>query len=347
MSSDRRRAVADLAVLGVNLSAASLRDLRGALRPDVGAWIAEYTRDAYVTAAVLAEAGPARLGTAIAQAFPRSPLVTAHAALDLDELSGGRFTLGLGSQVRRANANWHGVRVERPVDQVADYVTAVRAAMDALRGGPKTYEGPFYQFDLRGRWRIPVPDRIPPILLAAAQPRMARAAGAVADGLVGHMLCTPAYFSERIAAAARAGAVGAGRDPDALELLVYRCCAVVGATPDAERDARRQIGFYAATRTYHPALAGMGFAAEAEKASAALASRDTTGLERAVSDAMLSAFATVGTVAECVRALREPHGPGGAADRMLLFPPYLDVPEESVRAAHATLIDVAAQVNAP
>lgn len=344
MTSQPRKTFADLAVLGVNLSAASLRHLRDALRPDVGAWIAEYTRDAYVTATVLAEGEPARLGTAIAQAFPRSPLVTAHAALDLDELSGGRFTLGLGSQVQRANARWHGIEIDRPVEQVADYVTAVRAAMTALSGGEPGYEGEFYRFDLRGRWRTPVPDRLPPILLAAAQPRMARAAGRVADGLVGHMLCTPAYFTERISAAARAGATAAGRDPDALELLVYRCCAVVGATPDAERDARRQIGFYAATRTYHSALAAMGFAAEAELASAALAAGDTAALERAVSDSMLAAFATVGTVDECVRALRGADAP--AADRVLLFPPYLEVPEESVRDAHETLIEVAAKVNA-
>ena len=71
------------------------------------------------------------------------------------------------------------------------------------------------------------------------------------------------------------------------------------------------------------------------------------GLERAVSDAMLSAFATVGTVAECVRALRDPAGPGGVADRVLLFPPYLEVPEEAVCGAHRTLVEVAARVNEP
>lgn len=340
MASRAHEAAADIALLGVGLSISGIAHLRDRLPPSVGVWVAEYTRDPYVVATVLAAAHPPVLGTAVSQSFPRSPLVTAHAALDLDELTGGRFVLGLGSQVARANLRWHGIAVDRPVDRLTDYVRAVRAACEALRGGDPAYDGEFYRFDLTGRERVPAPQRVPPIYVAAVQPRMARAAGAVADGVVGHMLCTPAYLEAALLPEIEAGARAEGRDPGDVSLLLYRCCVPADASPHAEFDARRQIGWYASTRTYLPALREMGFGEEALRAQAAVRDRDEDALARAVSDRMLAAFAVVGSRAQCRAALR---GLAGGADRLLLFPPYLSVPEERLVAYHEAVITLAAE----
>jgi probable F420-dependent oxidoreductase len=322
---------------------ADIQTLRSDLGDEVGVWVAEYTRDPYVVLTLLSEVRPARLGTAIAQAFPRSPLVTAHAALDIDELSGNRFTLGLGSQVKRANEKWHGLHVEQPVEQVADYVMAVRAAFVALRGGEPRYDGSHYHFDLSGRQRSPQPIRIPPIYLAAVQPKMAQAAGQVADGVVGHMLNTIEYFESELVPEIKNGAIASNRDPRAVDLLLYRCCSPTDGNPDAEREAKRQIGFYAATKTYFNALATMGFASEAKRAQQALASRDFRALEASVSDAMLTAFALVGSIAGCARRLRES---GSTANRLLLFPPYLEIKPERLLESHRAVIEVAKLHNA-
>lgn len=339
MESPRRRDTAvDLALLGVGLTLESVEYVRDRLPRGVGVWVAEYTRDPYVTASLMTSARPAALGTAVSQAFPRSPLVTANAALDLDELSRGRFQLGLGSQVARANKRWHGITVEHPVERLTDYVHAVRAACTALAGGAPTYDGEFYSFDLSGRARTPRPSRVPPIHIAAVQPRMARAAGAAADGVVGHMLCTPSYLKATLLPEIAAGAATSGRDIEDVKLLLYRCCVPTDGGPEAEYDARRQIGWYASTRTYLSALDDMGFRDEALAAQAAMASGDQDALARAVSDDMLSAFAVVGTRAECLATLRTL---SGEVDRFLLFPPYLGVEEDRLLAYHEAVLGLA------
>jgi probable F420-dependent oxidoreductase len=335
-----RRAAADLAFLGVGMSAAHIRQIRDVLAsaaPGVGVWAAEYTRDAYLTAAAFADLPAPVIGTAVAQAFPRSPLITAHAALDLDELSGGRFVLGLGSQVARANRQWHGIDADHPVERLTDYVCAVRAAFTALSGGESSFEGPYYRFNLRGRTRTPPAERTPPILIAAVQPRMARAAGEVADGLIGHMLATPEFVQKELLPAARAGAEAAGRSASAFQVLLYRCCLPTDVTTRAEHDARRQVGFYAATKTYFPALAEMGFARQAEHAQRALADGRLEDLASAVDDGMLQAFAIVGTRRDCLSELSRV---GADMDRLLLFPPYLSVPPGQLRDYHEAVLDV-------
>jgi probable F420-dependent oxidoreductase len=342
----RRRATADLAFLGVGMPARDMLHIRDVLAgpaAGVSAWAAEYTRDAYLTCALFADVPAPVIGTAVAQAFPRSPLITAHAALDLDELSGGRFVLGLGSQVARANQQWHGIDTDHPVERLTDYVRAVRAAFVALGGGEPAFEGQYYRFNLRGRVRTPVARRNPPIYIAVVQPRMARAAGGVADGLVGHMLATPEFLHQELLPAVQAGARDANRSGDPFELLLYRCCVPSDIAPEAERDARRQVGFYAATKTYFPALAAMGFARQAEQAQRALADNRLDDLAHAVDDTMLGAFAVVGTADQCIAQLVHV---GADLDRLLLFPPYLTVPPDRLREYHEAVLTVAVGYNA-
>src|SRR6266513_3055457 len=150
-------------------------------------WIAETGRTAFIQAAVAAQATRRiRIGTSIALAFPRSPVITAMNARDLAELSGGRFVLGLGTQVKRVNEERFGVPFEHPAPKMGEYVEAVRAVLGAFGGHAPDHRGRFYSITM-----APFPGAGPapgpiPIYLAAVNVRMAEAAGRVADGISGH-----------------------------------------------------------------------------------------------------------------------------------------------------------------
>src|SRR5437867_7177990 len=112
-------------------------------------WVAETARSAFVQAAVAASATERVLvGTDIALAFPRSPTITAMAARDLAELSGGRFVLGLGTQVKRVNEQRFGIPFEHPAPKVAEAIEAIRAVLATLDGTPIDRGGWLYRMPM-------------------------------------------------------------------------------------------------------------------------------------------------------------------------------------------------------
>ena len=178
------------------------------------------------------------LGSAIAYAFGRTPLVLAAEARDLDELSGGRLTLGLGTGTRRMQQDWHGLDGEHPASRMEELVPLLRQLW-------RLHEGP-------DRARRPLLPAARPADRAAARaaarrtsrstwrastPRMVEAAGAVADGLVGHPLFTPEYVREVVRPALARGAERAGRE--APPIAGYLTCSV-GEDRDAARQRRRR-----------------------------------------------------------------------------------------------------------
>ena len=188
-----------------------------------GLWTTETKHDPFLPLAVAATATERiELGTAVAVAFARSPLVTAAAAWDLARASGGRFTLGLGSQVRahverRFGMPWSG----RPVTQMREYVAVVRAAWSAWQEGTRpSFRGETYRFTLMTPFFSPGPVEHPdiPIYLAAVGPGMVRLAGEVADGLVVHPLHSRAYLEDVILPTIATAAAGAGRDASGIRL---------------------------------------------------------------------------------------------------------------------------------
>lgn len=115
-------------------------------------WTAEMFHDPFLPLSAAAT-GTSRigLGTSIALAFVRSPWVTALAALDLDLLSGGRFTLGLGTGLKRFNERWHGVAYGKPTPHIREVVQLVRLISEnAHRGEPIKFRGQFYDLDIQG-----------------------------------------------------------------------------------------------------------------------------------------------------------------------------------------------------
>ena len=189
-------------------------------------WVADVRREPYLaSAAALRATTRVTVGIDVAVAFSRSPAVTAQAAWDLAGYGGGRFVLGLGSQVGPTLLSRFGVELDRPAARMRDYVQAVRACWDAYRKGHGRYEGEFYTI----RQPIfspgaddPWPDT--PIYVAGVNPVMTAVAGEVADGFAAHMFCTPTYLDRILRPALARGATRAKREapPVLMPLVVGR-----------------------------------------------------------------------------------------------------------------------------
>jgi probable F420-dependent oxidoreductase len=284
-------------------------------------WAPELHRSATVPLAVAAAATERiELGTGIALAFTRSPMVLALEALDLDELSGGRMVLGLGAGVRRLNQTWHAGPYDPPVRRMREMVAAVRELIAALAEGRDARSaGALYDVDVRGLRR---PHRAPrsalPVWLAAVLPGMTRLAGEVADGFLDHPVTSPAWLRERLLPALRAGAERAGRPPP--EVAGALICAVSDDDPvAARRAAATSVGFYATVRTYEELFAGHGYGSRLPGIRRAFARGDADRLADAVGEDMTDAFAAAGTAAAVRERAREYEG---LADRLWATPPH-------------------------
>jgi probable F420-dependent oxidoreductase len=187
-------------------------------------WVLDVRREPYLLAAAAVQATErVTVGTNVAVAFARSPTVTAAAAWDLGLWSGGRFTLGLGSQVGPTLTARFGVTADHPGPRMRDYVRAVRACFAAFRRGYGRYQGDFY--NIRRPAFQPGADDLaedPPVYLAAVNPFMTGIAGEVGDGLAAHTFTTREYLRDVLRPALQAGAERAGRPvpPVLLQLLV-------------------------------------------------------------------------------------------------------------------------------
>jgi probable F420-dependent oxidoreductase len=222
-------------------------------------WVAETAYSAYVQAALACQAtSSVKVGTSIALAFPRSPTITAMTARDLAELSGNRFILGLGSQVKRINEHRFSTRFEHPAPKMAEYVEVVRAVLETFRGQPIDHRGRFYTVTMTPFPGAAAVDAVP-IYIAAVNERMIEAAGRVADGVLGHPLTSPKYVAEVVRPALERGATAGGREPSDVSLTNS---VILQLNEDRERarlEAALQIAFYSTTRTYKPVLDLHGF----------------------------------------------------------------------------------------
>ena len=289
---------------------------------------------------VLALAGAAleteriELGTAITWAFARSPLLTAVTALDLDEMSGGRFVLGLGTGTRRMRTHWLGAPAERPATRLRETVEAVREVWRAGSAGAVRYDGELVQLDVRPYGRAGQVREDIPVYVAAVNEGMTRTAGAVADGVVAHPMATPRYIEEVMRPALAEGAEAGGRAPAAVADWV-----IVAASDDADQareDAKRQIAFHATVRTYDRILELHGYDAVAAQIRELWRSFDLAGMTALVPDEMLDEMAVAGTPAECRAGLERR---AAAADRLLLGAPVVATDPDRIRDYHDVLVD--------
>ncbi|MBS1887105.1 MAG: LLM class flavin-dependent oxidoreductase [Actinobacteria bacterium] len=294
-------------------------------------WAPELFRAADTQAAYLAaKTERIGVGTGITWAFTRSPFVHAITALDLDEMSGGRFRLGLGSGVKRLNETWHNIDYGRPAPHLREAIEATRLIMrQASAGEPIRYEGDYYDIDIKGWVRPHPPARAgsaPPIYAAAVQAGMARMAGDVADGLIGHPIQSLRWIDEVVVPGFEGGLGRSGRRRADFDYLPTVCCAIDDDEGRALDLARRTISFYATVKTYAPLWEMHGFGAEAAAAGDAFRRGDLAAVPAAISDAMVEAYCAAGPldkVRERVEATAR------RADGLFLTPPtYFISPEE-------------------
>ena len=268
------------------------------------------------------------LGTAIAYAFMRTPMLAASAAMDIDEISGGRMVLGLGSGTERMNREWYSMPFDAPpAPRIKDAIGLVRSAFAARDGGGLVYEGPYYQVKIPAYSRPgAVRDSIP-VCLAAVNAGMIRAAAAVADGLIGHPVFTRKYIREKVLPVI---------EGSRCEMLPYVITAVAESTEQARNEARGQIAFYYTTRLYHTILDSSGWREHGEAIASAFRKGDYGAMVAAVTDEMVDEIAIAGTPDEVRDQLRQWEG---LADHVILYSPSIGVSSGRVQENLDAIVD--------
>jgi probable F420-dependent oxidoreductase len=266
-----------------------------------------------------------RLGTAVAIAFPRSPMIVANLAHDLQRNSKGRFVLGLGTQVKGHNERRFSVRWESPGPRLKEYVESLRAIWRSWEHKePLRYEGKFYHFTLMTPEFAPPPTGMPPVpvTIAAVQPYMLRLSGEVCDGVRLHGFCTKRYLAEVAVPAIEEGLRRAGRERRRFEVWGGGFVATGKDDDEVRRsveETRYRIAFYGSTRTYSGVLSLHGWDAAAAKLHELSKRGQWADMAKVVSDEMVEAFTAVATYDRLVPTLRERFG--GLSDRIALgFP---------------------------
>jgi probable F420-dependent oxidoreductase len=304
-----------------------------------GLWSFETQHEPFLPLAVAATVtSKIKLGTSIAVAFPRSPMIVAHTAWDLAKASEGRFILGLGSQVKAHNERRFSVKYDAPAPRLREYVLALRAIWDTWQyGAPLKFKGEFYEFSLMTPFFNPGPIAHPhvPIFIAGVNQVMCRVAGEVCDGLHVHPFHSPRYIRDYVLPAVEEGRSkradskapsGTGKRPsatgtDAGFSLASSCFVIVGETEEERskmaEDVRRQISFYASTRTYEPVLAAHGWEALTSELHHKSLQGDWKGMAALITDEMLDVFAAFGTWNDIGRQLRARYS--GLLDRIALY----------------------------
>ena len=278
-----------------------------------------------------------RVATSVALAFPRSPMTTAYAAWDLAALSGGRFELGLGSQVRGNVEGRFGVAWSAPVPRMREYVGALRAIFASWQdGAPLTFAGEHYRFGRMQPFFSPGPLACgpPPIALGAVGPAMTRLAGEVADAVVTHPTnASPLVLRERAGPKVAEGERRAARAEGSCAIVAGGFVATgrdAAAVAAAREGIREYLGFLYSTPNYAGALALHGFD-DLQPALQALARAGRWGeMKAAIPDSLLDAIVPAAPYAEIAAVLRDWFG--GLCDA-LTFPMPADPADDALAAA--------------
>jgi probable F420-dependent oxidoreductase len=298
-----------------------------------GVWTNETPHDPYLPALAAALATERMLiGTGVATAFTRSPMVTALTAWDLQRASQGRFVLGLGTQVKAHNARRYSTPVDSPGAQMRELVLALRHIWGAFQGVHRLdFEGRFYRIDLMTPLHSPGPIDHPdiPIYLAAVGPFMYRLAGELADGIHVHSFHTPEYLRAVALPALEQGLKRAGRARESVK-LACSLFVIVGRDPTMTRLVKTQIAFYGSTSSYRPIFDAHGWGSLPDRLKAAVRTGDTDTMVAAISDEVVDRFAIVADSWDDVPRIVEKRY-AGVLDRAGFYALHGMVPPEQAR----------------
>jgi probable F420-dependent oxidoreductase len=286
-------------------------------------WAPETKHDPFLPLVLAAEhTTRIRLGTAVAIAFPRSPMALANIGWDLAQFSKGRFILGLGTQVKGHNERRFSVPWVPPGPRLRDMILAVRAIWDSWQHGTRLdFRSEHYTHTLMTPFFNPGPIEYPevPIFIGGVNPYMCRLAGEVAEGLLMHSLNSVTYMRHVVLPALEQGLRKRGRSRRDFTLrgTVFPILGETEAEFELARAAVRQrIAFYASTRTYKVVLDAHGWGDLTDRLHGMAAGGEWEAMGREITDEMLDAFCVTATPETLGQALRERFD--GLVDRLFL-----------------------------
>jgi probable F420-dependent oxidoreductase len=291
-----------------------------------GIMSAEIANDPFIPLAFAALASERiQIGTAIAVAFPRSPMVVANTCWDLHTQSKGRFVLGLGTQVKGHNERRFSVPWTAPVPRIREYVEALRAIWRTWQTGtPLHYEGQHYRFTLMTPEFSPPKNDLPPIpvTIAAVGPAMLKVAGRVCDGVRLHGFATRKYLEEVAIPQVMDGLEASGRDRKTFEFWGGGFIATGADEAGVQKaidEVRYRVAFYGSTRSYHGVFALHGWDDLGMKLHQMSKQGKWSEMAKEVPDEVVRTFAACGTYGEISKAIEARFG--GLADSIALgFP---------------------------
>jgi probable F420-dependent oxidoreductase len=293
-----------------------------------GLWTSETKHDAFLPLAIAAnETHEIELGTSVAIAFSRSPMETAQTAWDLQDLSDGRFVLGLGTQVKAHITRRFSMPWDRPAARLREYILALREIWESFQNeGPLEFEGEFYGHTLMTPFFNPGPIEHPeiPIYIAGVNTRLARLAGEICDGFHVHPFHSPEYVRRTVIPAIAEGARQADRDRGQVTLATS-AFVITGENEERATEQREsvraQISFYASTPTYLTVLEAHGWQGVGEELGKLARDKRWNEMPRLVTDEMLGAFAVEAAPDEIGPALNDRYD--GLIDRVALYLPFV------------------------
>jgi probable F420-dependent oxidoreductase len=293
-----------------------------------GLWTGETNHDPFLTSMNAARGtATADVGTSIAIAFGRTPMVLASTAFDLARYSQGRFVLGLGSQIkphieRRFSMPW-----SHPAPRMREMVQAIRAIWDCWQNGTKLdFQGEFYTHTLMTPFFSPEPLTVglPRIFVAGVGEIMTEVAGEVADGYFAHAFTTERYLREVTLPALQRGADKAGHQDLSHLTVCGPSFVAVGRTDEelatAIEGTKKQIAFYASTPAYRMVLDLHGFGDIQPELTRLSKAGGWDQMTELIDDDVLHAFAVVGTPTEVAEGVVKKYE--GAVDRITFYGPY-------------------------
>jgi probable F420-dependent oxidoreductase len=280
-----------------------------------GWWAVETQIDTFIACAVAAERTQRiELGTGIAVALARNPMTVAVQANDLHAVSGGRFVLGLGSQIKPHITNRFSMPYSQPAARMREFVLAIRAIWDTwATGAPLRFRGEFYTHTLMTPFFNPGPNPHgnPKIMLAGVGPLMTEAAGEVADGALCHPFSTERFLREVTLPALERGRAKAGSTLAGFEISGPSL--IVAADTEEEMAAgiaavKQQIAFYGSTPSYRRVLELHGWGELQDELGAMVQRGAWDSMASAIDDEVLHTFAVVGTPEEAMAELGRRYG---------------------------------------
>lgn len=296
-----------------------------------GVFTFEGNRDVFYPLVVAAEHTDLDVYTNVAIAFPRSPMHLAYQSYDLQRLSGGRFTLGVGSQIRthierRYSAHW-----DKPVAQMRELIASTKAIFACWSDDERLdFQGDYYNFTLMTPVFDPGPvtGGPPPIWAGALGPRMTQAMAEVADGLLIHPFNSERFLRERTMPAVEAGLAASGRTRADFSLGIDAMVGVYRNEAEreaAERGCRANLAFYGSTPAYRVTLDVHGWGELQTDLNARVRRGEWGTLGEAIDDEVLTTIAVMGTPAEVAAQLHSRYG--DLATRIGFSTPYETTPE--------------------